>query len=98
MRSFFNLSVCAETARTLLFFFGSTGVPGYVWCLTKQASSSGRGTRVPGLIVASGVGAAATLVVPLKKSVSLVTSFYMGSAIALAWSQMRERYNRDSTS
>jgi hypothetical protein len=82
---------CADAARTLVFLFGSTGVPGYVWCVAKRWSPGGRGMRFPGLLAASGVGAAATLLLPLAKSVRLVTGFYVGAAVALAWSQMRLR-------
>ena len=91
LSSFFSASQLGDMIRTVLFFFGSTGLPGYVWCLTKQWSPDGRGTRFPGLLVTSAVGALATLFVRSEKSVSLVTSLYVGSALALVWSQLRRR-------
>lgn len=94
MEAFLKPSRFTSIGRSLLFLFISTGVPGYVWCLSKtphKMQGANRAARMPGLFAASSCGALATLIVPLDRSVSFVSSFYIGSALAILWSQLQSR-------
>jgi hypothetical protein len=81
----------AEFFRSLVFFFGSTGVPGYVFCLSKNSwfNETGTGDRA-GLTLATAVGTATSVaVMPTKSLVRVLNGLLTTSALALLLSLTR---------
>ena len=75
-------SWCFSAARQLLFFFGSTGLPGYIFCLYKlHLSPDGTGDR-RGLVLAAATGAASITMLPRKAAGRIVHNFLTSSLLA----------------
>jgi len=67
-----------KVLKLALFFFGSSGFPGYLFCLTKKLHPCGHGTRKGSVTVAL-IGALSLTILDVRTATRLVNSLYVST-------------------